>query len=237
MTIKRRLELLPEILPKPERAPQAPSPVRARTLARLSVLAALTAAACGGKEGAYGVVDPLPSPTGGSGGDGGNGGGGGLGGAAGLGGGGGFAGTAYGVVDPLPRPCSAIPIIPQAFAIFAHEFDTAAADAGSSLAEADAGDAGARPAALDAGAVGPGRGVRLQLVGNNLTSFGAPVPVGSGLEVLSQDGDLGTTILELRITADSAEFDISTSCGAEQGRVRVQIVLGATDIAVSIAPS
>jgi hypothetical protein len=70
MTGKRRLQLLPEVLPKPERGPSdpgGPSPVRARALARLSVLAALaTASGCGKAgdgDGGYGVVDPLPSPA------------------------------------------------------------------------------------------------------------------------------------------------------------------------------
>jgi hypothetical protein len=73
MTGKRRLQLLPEVLPKPERGPSEPgeaSPVRARALARLSVLAALaaTASGCGNAgdgdgDGGYGVVDPLPSPA------------------------------------------------------------------------------------------------------------------------------------------------------------------------------
>src|SRR6185436_8554557 len=97
--IKRRLQLLPEVLPKPQLA-SGPSSVRSRALARLGVLAALGAAQanCGG-DAAYGVVDPLPRP-GGEGGSrndvpptlGGSGGGGGSG--------------AYGVVDPLPTPAS-----------------------------------------------------------------------------------------------------------------------------------
>jgi hypothetical protein len=60
---QRRLELLPEVLPKPQTAGGASS-VRARALARLSVLAALSAAHAGCPEGgAYGVVDPLPPPA------------------------------------------------------------------------------------------------------------------------------------------------------------------------------
>jgi hypothetical protein len=90
MSTKRRLTLMPEILPTPQTASLGTSTVRSRTLARLKVLAAVgaagLAASCGrtlddgggtngGSDGgladgpreagedAYGVVDPLPRPS------------------------------------------------------------------------------------------------------------------------------------------------------------------------------
>ncbi len=64
MTTKKRLTLMPEVLPSPERIAGRPEP-RARILSRLKYLSAVSmasiaAVACG--EG-YGVVDPLPSPA------------------------------------------------------------------------------------------------------------------------------------------------------------------------------
>lgn len=64
MTTKKRLTLMPEVLPSPEKIAGRPEP-RARILARLRYLSAVSmasiaAVACG--EG-YGVVDPLPSPA------------------------------------------------------------------------------------------------------------------------------------------------------------------------------
>ena len=64
-TKRRRLSLLPELLPKPQVVEPGFSSVRNRTIARLKVLAALgaagVAASCG--DTAYGVVDPLPHPS------------------------------------------------------------------------------------------------------------------------------------------------------------------------------
>jgi hypothetical protein len=82
MSTKRRLSLLPEVLPAPQRSEK--SSARQRTLQRMKVLAALGAASiaagCGkvtgddttsrpadggldGGEDAYGVVDPIPRPS------------------------------------------------------------------------------------------------------------------------------------------------------------------------------
>ncbi|MBX3231521.1 MAG: hypothetical protein KIT84_24170 [Labilithrix sp.] len=72
---KRRLALMPEVLPAPSQA--HPSSVRARALARLKVLTAVGAGivvSCGKSKGLadshkpgdpepYGVVDPMPLPT------------------------------------------------------------------------------------------------------------------------------------------------------------------------------
>ncbi len=65
MSTKRRLSVLPEVLPAPQRSGE--SSVRERTLQRMKVLAALgaatIAASCGTQQGGYGVVDPMPSPS------------------------------------------------------------------------------------------------------------------------------------------------------------------------------
>lgn len=92
MSSRRRLQVLPEMLPKPERRSALTSTVRSRTLARLKVLAAVSAAgvaaSCSGKTvnssgsssgtsgdpfldsgrdgpdtDGYCVVDPLPNPS------------------------------------------------------------------------------------------------------------------------------------------------------------------------------
>ncbi|NOU29727.1 MAG: hypothetical protein HOO96_17620 [Polyangiaceae bacterium] len=65
MTTKKRLTLMPEVLPSPEKIAGRPEP-RARILARLKYLSALSmtslaAAAC--LNDGYGVVDPIPSPS------------------------------------------------------------------------------------------------------------------------------------------------------------------------------
>jgi hypothetical protein len=99
--VKKRLEMLPELLPKPQRIAGRPDP-RARTLARMRALAAFSAAslvaACGGEKATNdGKKDGGPDP--------------------------------YGVVDPLPRPhCDEV--APKVIAIYTQLGDAGAGDAG-----------------------------------------------------------------------------------------------------------
>lgn len=102
--MKRRLELMPEVLPAPIKVdtnPGAVSPVRARTMQRLRALAAVGAAVSTGIVAACGGSTTGGSSSGGTsgGGSSGNGPDGGL--PDGMGPG---TDPGYGVVDPLPRP-------------------------------------------------------------------------------------------------------------------------------------
>jgi len=237
VSTKRRLELLPELLPKPERSSHAasgPSTVRSRTLARLSVLAALTAtaSACGGK-GAYGVVDPLPSPAGGTGGGSGTGG----------------SGGAYGVVDPLPQPYMMVPK-PITFPCLAGTTLTASAvyvnepdgplDAGSSAPDGDAGplpDGGStRPASRDAGPRIASSLIRVDLLTEPGVTLGDVRETTAELEVLEQTGTAGRTTLLVRVTgSNSASFVLTAACESEQKSVGVLLLLDPDGVRVSIS--
>ncbi|AKV00372.1 hypothetical protein AKJ09_07035 [Labilithrix luteola] len=124
MNTKKRLALLPEVLPAPQKVTTVSSSVRNRAMARLKVLAALSAvgvaAACGGKSegtgsggGSGGVDGGLPNDGGDNGPD------------------------AYGVVDPLPEPACFPSAQLEATAHYLDPSDAGAFDAG-------AWDAGAR---------------------------------------------------------------------------------------------
>ncbi|CAN5735359.1 hypothetical protein BH11MYX4_BH11MYX4_24570 [soil metagenome] len=117
MSTKRRLTLMPEILPTPQIAAGAASSVRNRTLARLKVLAAVGAAGLAASCGR--TLDDS-----------------GIGGDSGLPDGGREAGEdAYGVVDPLPPPScfrNALPVAAVKYITDADAGDDAGADAGAS---------------------------------------------------------------------------------------------------------
>lgn len=139
---KRRLQMLPEVLPTPTRV-QPNTSVRSRALTRLGILAALGAAgvanACGG------------TSSNGSNGD------------AGLPNDGGPPdGDPYGVVDPLPSPAC----FKDAAALSAEARYIRPTDGGADAGENDAGDAGDAGAEADAGDVefsGPDRDVEATL--------------------------------------------------------------------------
>jgi hypothetical protein len=216
MTTKRRLQLLPEVLPKPERS-GGPSTVRARTLARLGVLAALTATACGGK--GDGVVDPLPSPTGGGGGNAGRGG---------LGGGG-MGGSPYGVVDPLPPPATSCEMNGLLGASASYLPDPAV-DAGASEFS-DAG-AAARDAGVDAGS-GPLRRVRLYLSMSSGAGIGPVMPpTPNGTLLLDADNDSST--IDLLVRGDTVEIEFGISCRGAGVFFRAVLQLGESSILVTL---
>ncbi|MEO8183517.1 MAG: hypothetical protein ABI895_32185 [Deltaproteobacteria bacterium] len=235
MTIKRRLQLLPEVLPKPQVA-SGPSSVRSRALARLSVLAALSAAqaSCGG-DAAYGVVDPLARP-GGEGGSrndlpptlGGSGGGGGAG--------------AYGVVDPLPPPASCFSGTVLA-ASASYVGGAAATDAGAAngAASGDAGiEDGGRPRAPEneggANPITRTSEVQVDLDTAPQVNLGPALPLTPGIQLVQQTSSSGHTTLLFSIPeATEAEVVLPALCGGQQVNLRMQLLLYESGISVSVS--
>jgi len=237
MTEKKKLRMLPEVLPKPTRV-AGPSNVRARALARLSVLAALGAVSsgCGGKgseEGPYGVVDPLPFPTGGSGGRG----------VTNPSPPVGSAG-AYGVVDPLPQPavCFEGGLQVSADYVRADGLDAGAppfaAPDGSARADASAPDA----TAADAGSSDAGGGylpIALTVLSppNNI---GRAVSLTPGVQIVSQVGSGAGQALTLLIQVPSgtlvARIELPVVCGNRADRYRIELVLQADSVLATAQP-
>ncbi len=199
---KRRLQMLPEVLPTPTRA-QPNTSVRSRALTRLGVLAALGAAsvanACGGTS-SNGGENGLPND------------------------GGPPDGDPYGVVDPLPPPAC----FKEADALSAEaryvdltdggddagENDASTADAGDDSGAADAGgDSGAADAGGDAGSFsGPDRNVEVTLS----WSQSGVVLSGSSGGFWSEDSDV--QFLDATSTAQGARVLVYIG-HYEEGRV------------------
>jgi len=236
MTKRRRLDLLPEILPKPTTV-AGPSSVRARALARLSVLAALQAASsgCGGssssEEGPYGVVDPLPWPSGGTrerdrtpsttG-----------------------TGNASGVMDPFPdrEACYTLGI-PEASARYVDDAVTGGRDAGTTAVDAGLSDAGQSDASpSDAGSeradAGSARRVEVHLELLFLsppTALGQAVPRTAGVTVVAASVAGLRATLVLSIPAASAvRLDLPVVCQRQSYEFRIELELQPSSVDVRV---
>lgn len=208
MTTKRRLELMPEVLPAPIKVdtnPGAVSPVRARTMQRLRALAAVgasIAAACGG--GTTGA-----SSSGGTSGGGTSGGGpdGGLPDATKP-----DAEPGYGVVDPLPPPACFEYANPPKATISLVTVEDAGVDAS---ADPDAGD---KPRYARLLVTWPQKDVAVGDITQEDDSTTAIVesnPTAGNVEiVLRQPGNTGPM---------QARLAIKTSCAKGPTTVRVSI--------------
>lgn len=208
--MKRRLQLMPEVLPAPNKT--ATSAVRERTMARLRVLAAVgtsIAAACGGSTASSGSG----SSSGGGGGS--------------SGGGGPDGGLpdankpdsdpGYGVVDPLPPPaCFDYATPPTATAKFVTRDEIHV-------------DAGPPPGGDD------GRFVRLIVTLNQKdVAVGEVVLDGAnGISRVGTDIKAGEVTIDLYQNASSTNFQttiqIQTSCAKGPTRVYVSISPDGTD--------
>lgn len=204
MSTKRRLGLLPEVLPAPQTMPHtttgSASSVRSRTMARLKVLAALgavgIAAACGGKttedeDGIGGGKTGLP-PDGGPGQE-----------------------DAYGVVDPLPPPaCFPWYEPPTATARYIADMN---------------GDGGVEAGAFDAGSFDGGNGARIVEVLFSWTL--QDVVLGStqskdGVTVLESETTNDGARLVLGVALEvPATIDLYQQISCSSGPSRLDIVL------------
>jgi hypothetical protein len=239
MTEKKKLRMLPEVLPRPTSV-AGPSNVRARALARLSVLAAMAAASsgCGGKGGEggeggpYGVVDPLPYPTGGGrdrndplppvG-----------------------TGGADDRVDPPRQPavCFDGGLLVGAEYVSSDGLDAGApAFAAPDAAAVDASVPDA--AAADAGPPGAGSG-NVQI---ELTVF-SPVYPGTvgradsltpGVQIVSQSeggaGQAHTLLILVPAGTRFASIELPIVCGNRADRYRVDLVLQTSSVQVTVQP-
>jgi hypothetical protein len=237
MTEKKKLRMLPEVLPRPTSV-AGPSDVRARALARLSVLAAMAAASsgCGGKGGEggpYGVVDPLPYPTGGSGGRGvtnpppqvGTGG-------------------AYGVVDPLPQPAVCFE---GGLQVGAEIVSSDGVDAGApAFAAPDAAAADASVPDAAAADAGPGAGSGNVEIELTVLSPVYPGTVGRadsltpGVQIVSQSeggaGQAHTLLILVPASTRLASIELPIVCGNRADRYRVDLVLQTNSVQVTVQP-
>lgn len=211
MSSKRRLEVLPEMLPKPERLLSSTPSVRSRTLARLKVLAAVSAAgvaaSCSGK-----TVDG--SSSGSSSGD------------PFDGGGGKESGTGqdgYCVVDPLPNPSCFQYQTPTASASYVTEDDL------------DGGVEGG-----DGGIVDAGAGARLVEVILGFTQKGVALgSVTSSSGVTLQEGATTSTgarvVLRVPAGLTTAEARLQVSCAQGPTALNLSLKLDPSTVSITVS--
>ncbi len=211
MSTKRKLEMMPEVLPAPVKRSGEASSVRSRTLARLKVLAALSAtgiaASCGGKSDDDGTSSGGPMlPDGGYRTD----------------------GDPYGVVDPLPPPSCFSDVRAKVSAAYvagpdvldAGVLDAAALDGGAS----DAGDAG-----------GADRYVRLDIDFNQEQVVISDVRSGEIVLVSQSVSDRGGSfVFRVPFGTTRATVTFRTSCVAGMANDTVTMNFQADRVAANV---